>query len=289
MRKYAKIFLYSTREFSNYRNRSGITTGEKMKKKLVISIIAVFMLVFSVVSAASLYGEYDGYPILKLIDGKTGKEITSEDVPPFVYNGRTLVPISLLTKIGMQVQYDAPTKKIFVTAPTTKAVNQPTTSSSDSIDLDRIKFISKTSDHYQKLMSLGDVIAGLSDSYSLTFNAINTGMSNANSRLTTSYDNLSSVVDAYNAILDSTSAIVSTGSSYGYNLSDMNTIIKNYYDAIEYYKTSITSLDFYYTSLLNADFDSYLKNSSNGFDETHSGRISALSGYNKYYNLLQNY
>ncbi len=63
-----------------------------------------------VVSASSINGDYKGNPIVKV--KSDGKLLESDEVPAMIYEGQTLVPISLLRQLGAYVNWDADTYSV---------------------------------------------------------------------------------------------------------------------------------------------------------------------------------
>lgn len=76
-----------------------------MKKKKVILSILAFLCCAGTVQAASLHGDYNAAPIVKVLFG--GKELQAEDVPATIQDGRTVVPLYLLKQTGASVTWDA--------------------------------------------------------------------------------------------------------------------------------------------------------------------------------------
>jgi hypothetical protein len=76
-----------------------------MKKKLLLSVIVMFMLFTGVVTAASINGDFQGNPIVKV--KSNGQVLPIEDTPAILYNNRTMVPIYLLRQLGVEVEWIA--------------------------------------------------------------------------------------------------------------------------------------------------------------------------------------
>lgn len=101
-----------------------------MKKMGLVFIL--FLLFMSTVSASSLNGNYKGNPIVTVYSDST--EVKPDDVPAMIYDGRTLVPISLLKKIGLDVVWDASTYSVDVNLPLQpEAATEPAPDSEGSI------------------------------------------------------------------------------------------------------------------------------------------------------------
>ncbi len=74
------------------------------------------MLFAGVVSASSMWGTYKGNQIIKVKD-MNGNELVVQDVPAISYQGRTMVPISMLKQLGVQVEWVGKTQTVYVTLP----------------------------------------------------------------------------------------------------------------------------------------------------------------------------
>jgi hypothetical protein len=74
------------------------------KKKIMIGMVALLLCFAGAVQAASKNGDYKGNPIVKVLFG--GKELSVEDMPGIIQDGRTLVPLYLLKQTGASVNWD---------------------------------------------------------------------------------------------------------------------------------------------------------------------------------------
>ncbi|QHW33835.1 hypothetical protein GZH47_25580 [Paenibacillus rhizovicinus] len=91
-----------------------------MKKKIILSFVVIMLLLTGVVSATSLYGKYKGYDIVRVkVDGKEVK--STSGVPAISFNGNTMVPVSMLAKAGVGVNWDANNRTVEITSPTKSA------------------------------------------------------------------------------------------------------------------------------------------------------------------------
>lgn len=78
-----------------------------MRTKAITTFVACLVLTvfFSAISFASVYGLFEGYPIVKVI--VDGREIKG-DVPAINFNGRTMVPVRFVAEaLGAQVDWDS--------------------------------------------------------------------------------------------------------------------------------------------------------------------------------------
>ncbi|MFD1126591.1 stalk domain-containing protein [Paenibacillus provencensis] len=81
-----------------------------MKKKVVASLMVASMMVGGVVSAASMWGTYKGNEIVRVqLNGSTVKY---KDVPAISYDGRTMIPVSMLRDLGVSYTWDQANKTI---------------------------------------------------------------------------------------------------------------------------------------------------------------------------------
>lgn len=75
-----------------------------MSRKILFILVASFMFM-GVVSAASKWGNYKGFAIVKAF--VSGKEFTTKSTPPIIVNGQAMVPLSLLKTAGVAYTYDS--------------------------------------------------------------------------------------------------------------------------------------------------------------------------------------
>lgn len=75
-----------------------------MKKKVLILSLALSVFGVGVVSAASVWGTYKGNNIIRITTN--GATVQPKDVPAISYNGRTMIPISMLTGAGVAYTWD---------------------------------------------------------------------------------------------------------------------------------------------------------------------------------------
>jgi len=92
-----------------------------MKKAAVLAATVVLCLVFVAVVMASVNGEYNGYPIVKLvINGKTVKS----DVPAIIMGNRTMVPIAIVSEtLGCNVGWNPETYTVTISDKKSTAAN----------------------------------------------------------------------------------------------------------------------------------------------------------------------
>ncbi|OPG91292.1 hypothetical protein B2I21_34915 [Chryseobacterium mucoviscidosis] len=80
-----------------------------MKKKLLVVLFAS-MLFVSGVSAASLWGTYKGNDIVRV--QYNGSTVRYKDVPAMSYDGRVMIPVSMLKDLGVSYTWDQKNKTI---------------------------------------------------------------------------------------------------------------------------------------------------------------------------------
>lgn len=87
-----------------------------MKKKVMLLSIALMLVFAGVVSAASIWGQYKGFDIIRItVDGAPVKT----DVPAFVFNNRTMVPVYLLKEAGISYSADGKNQTVDIKKPKT--------------------------------------------------------------------------------------------------------------------------------------------------------------------------
>jgi hypothetical protein len=103
-------------------------------KKIGLVIVLIIMLV-TVANAASINGEFEGNPIINL--KSNGNDLIVYDVPAILYNGRTMIPVYMLSQLGATVEWDQDTYSLNVELPKkeTVAINSfdPTQKTKDII------------------------------------------------------------------------------------------------------------------------------------------------------------
>lgn len=222
-----------------------------------------------VVSAASVWGSYKGNDIIRITSN--GVALKTSDVPAISYNGRTMIPISMLGQIGIGYNWDQANKTVDVSN------NSSNNLGIIESDESTIKDFIKNADFFNKLRSLGDSLTLVSSAYSLAYDEMYA--KKVNSYLTTANKQLNGTIDSYNSILNE---------SKNYSDSSISLILNDYYTAIDNYKNMDSSLSKYFYSNSQSDFDNYLNGSKYGFNSTFSGKQKAINGYNKYINLALN-
>lgn len=83
--------------------------------KKIILVIMMLVLLATIANAASVNGNFEGNPIIKM--KSNGKILPVGDVPAILYNGRTMVPIGMLRNLGATVEWDQKTQSVDVRLP----------------------------------------------------------------------------------------------------------------------------------------------------------------------------
>ena len=96
-----------------------------MKSRVLLASLVLMLLSVGVVSAATNWGKFEGFNIIKLVIN--GKEAKVQDVPAVMLNGRTMVPIYMLREAGLSVSWDGEKSTVNVIS------NQPATTGFDSV------------------------------------------------------------------------------------------------------------------------------------------------------------
>ncbi|WKL03193.1 stalk domain-containing protein [Paenibacillus amylolyticus] len=231
-----------------------------MKKKIV-TVVMVSMLFAGAVSAANVWGTYKGNQIIRITSN--GVALKTPDVPAISYNGRTMIPISMLGQLGIGYTWDGKNQTVDVSVGQASATN-------DSLSL---KTYVATANNFKRLSDLGETLKTISNGYSLAYQSIglnqnpSVAIGNMNKRL-------NETISAYNSIQNELK-----------NNQIYNDVLNNYFAAIDYFKLTDAALNKYYGSNSFTDFNNYLTNSSKGFDSAHTGILISEQQYKSYINM----
>jgi len=246
-----------------------------MKKKVLLATVALFVLIAGVVSAASIWGTYKGNDIIRLT--VNGDPVKVSDVPVISYNNRTMIPIYLLQQAGIGYTWDQKNKTVDI---------KQNTSGNNSNDTKKIKGYFKVTDMYKRTDALGSQITGLSTTFNLAYNTIR---DNSNVvPLSEALERLNNVINNYNSQANYIDSTILELRNYGIYI-DLSDVTRKYYDAIDYYKASYTYLERYSSTFSKSDFNNYLSNSNDGFDNAFNGRVLCENNYQKYRDIILNY
>ncbi|MHA7967745.1 stalk domain-containing protein [Paenibacillus sp. CAU 1782] len=230
-----------------------------MKKKVILLAVALMLVATGVVSAAANWGKFEGYNIVKLVIN--GKEVVPKDTPPVILKGRTMVPLSMLKEAGIEATWDSETYTVNIKTDSTAGVTEK--------DITQLKMLFLASDHYKSIESLGKSLSSLPNSFSLAFQEINN--KGTSTYIDTAYKHLNGYMDIYNDEVEYHNGAKQSFTDIGINMDKASLILNHYFDAIEYYKTSIDYLELYSITRNPSHFDIYLDNAADGFDAVHDG------------------
>jgi hypothetical protein len=258
----------------------GANDGVIVLKRRILAIILVSMVFMGVVSASSINGDYKGNPIVKVMSN--GKQLESDEVPAMIYDGHTVVPISLLRQIGASVTWDAYGYSVDVTLPQNN-IQQTVVQNSDA---ELLKKYAKLANMYKLTQDLSDRLVNYAGTIGLYFEGHNSYNQNAYSDKIIS-DRITEIIDHYNLLSDKYNSI--SKELQGIDLTDLSNAIKSDYDSIDIYKqatTDVLNWNYYRNNHdfnnSQTSFDSYLRNSNTGFTLANQGSKTSSSGYNIY-------
>ncbi|MEK4488301.1 stalk domain-containing protein [Paenibacillus sp. FSL L8-0493] len=83
-----------------------------MKKNIIGLTVVASLMLTGVVSAANMWGSYKGNEIIRITSN--GTTLKTTDVPAISYNGRTMIPINMLSDIGLSYTWDQKNKTVDV-------------------------------------------------------------------------------------------------------------------------------------------------------------------------------
>lgn len=191
----------------------------KLRKKVLISTIALSLICGGVVSAASLWGTYKGNQIVRVTSD--GKQLRTGDVPAISYNGRTMIPINMLPQIGVRYTWDAKNQTVDVKNSAT--VTNTTSPGTKDLVL--------TANLFKALEDVGEELRAVSQSFALTVTARAAGMTPTEDAT----KRLNSAIESYNFIVNSPNA-----KKYGTTATEINTILSQYSESIDKLKEMST-------------------------------------------------
>jgi len=211
--------------------------GEEMKK-IVVSVVVVFLLFGSVVYAAANHGKFEGYNIVKM--KSDGKELAVEDTPAINFKGRTMVPIYMLRQLGVEVTWNADEYSVDVKIPATKE------------DVDWFKFAIRTMDQLNEFRMLYNDLSSIYEDLHISLLQMNANWSspftNTENSISDAKDRLAKLKGAVGNVKEENEALYE---SYESMFDYMDSAIKNY-------ENSLSSLKSYYVTINQQDFENYL-------------------------------
>lgn len=240
-----------------------------MKKKILFATLSCLLLFSGVVSAANLWGTYKGNQIIRLT--VNGDPVKVTDVPAISYNGRTMIPIYLLNNAGINYYWDQKNQTVDITSKVTEKNN----------DRDIVSKV-KIMNYYKGLEEVGDRINSVIDAYEIVFNRYMYG-TNQEVNIQTANDALNGAIDFYNLFQKNSHSIISLDYL---NTSEINSILNNYYDAIELLKISYTSLEKLSINYTQKEYGNYYSNGTAALALIDKGLRSSSNSYFSLFNLI---
>ncbi len=159
--------------------------------------------------------------------------------------------------------------------------------SSANKDVNILRLYSMLSTYYRLLHSYGDAMYQIDDE--IYFAHIFIKEKSSSDNIADIKKSLSDAESSYNEILTLTKDLISRTKETGIDVSDMNNILSNYSKSIEYYKSALNELIKYKDSNSDESIEKMADNTDKGFSLVSSARKLAKQGYDKYYNLVQEY
>ena len=233
-----------------------------MKKK-IMSIIAVSMIFGSVVSAAGIWGTYKGNQVIRITSN--GNTLKTSDVPAISYNGRTMIPISMLSQIGLNYKWDQKNQTVNVS-------NSNISSNQEA----------EYADYFYELQMLGVVIRELRGTFNLQTSNFLSG-SVSFEELTADNDKIFNIInqsiDAFNEL---------NNQSTKFKDSDIINILTNYQHSLEAAQNALNAFD----SLIKEEttkqkIQLYNDSINNGYEHAMRGISLSSQNYKEYINKIK--
>ncbi len=247
-----------------------------MKKKIIL-LAAALMLIATGVSASSLNGDYKGNPIVKITSN--GKALELDEVPPMIFDGHTVVPISLLRQLGASVTWDQASYSVDVKLPTNEL---PTTGGVTKVLI--LKRNAELASLYKLAQDVSNRMIGYNETISNYFSErsqkLNTHITDQNL-----YDKVEWAVNHYNDLSNRYSA---NKNKFTYSeTNDLSTSISKLYDSLEKYKQATKDIiDWNYygqtTPRGQESFNNWIINRKDYFKLSDEAWALSKDGYEKY-------
>lgn len=247
--------------------------GDHLKK--IGLVVLMFVLLATVANAASVNGEFEGNPIVKV--KSSGKTLHTNDVPAIIYQGRTMVPIGMLKELGATVSWDQKTASVDVVMPS----NNKT-----SLEPDKIRALVWALDYYVALRELGKSFNELQLIFQLNFTYV---LDKFNTVESTNQANtyLNNLISEYNRLQLQGITFVSSLQSNGVVDVDINNSLNGYFKAIDYFKYAVQDL-YSVADGSTSNSDSFFNNIRTGMNEQNIGLAASKKGYLNVYQTIQN-
>lgn len=242
-------------------------------KKMVFIIVLVFL--FTGTAAGS--NNFEGFPIVNV---KVNGTLVEGDVPAINLNGRTMVPARFVTEaLGADINWDAATNTVNVTS--------TSSATSSDEDIKTLKQLSQIAETYRSISALGDIISGISQGLSLSFDDMR--INNSLNQLKKENERFSTIMEMYKEALSDVNNAITHAEKINEDISLLKNILHSYALALDNYDEAIDNLYDLYNTNQETYFDQYLEKSSQGFDLIHEAKSKALQGYFYYHDEVQSY
>jgi len=198
-----------------------------------------------------------------------GQQVFS-DVPPQAIDGRTMVPIRVVSEaLGAQVTWNDNTKSVEITNNT--VITESEVADNDVDDSAMLKLYLKIANHYYELGKLNDQLVDISrDLYYTRYYG--------QTRVT--WDEISDKLDnirrSLKSIREDNQRLLNEANKAGLDITDTRDILLKYEQAISLYKKAKNGLN-------TAD------NNNMGFKESIDSAQKAFNGYNRFSKLIQDF
>ncbi|MFB0841029.1 stalk domain-containing protein [Paenibacillus oleatilyticus] len=252
-----------------------------MKKKIAV-LSATLILMAGAVNASVLNGDYKGNPIVKVTSN--GKPLEAGEVPAMIYDGNTLVPISLLRQLGTSVTWDGDAYQVDVKLPEPPAAPPASTDKSEETkqqnDIKKLKKYASVAELYLKLQTLGESLDSARTSIRLTADAMNAAKAEASSLISiakTSYYKANETLT--NLTKETTESVYEDFNKYGIDSSQIRFILAEYQGSARHYQLALDYLDKYVRDKKASDYNEYLINIGKADDSAKIAREKSSKGY----------
>ncbi|MNM07372.1 hypothetical protein D3C81_174140 [compost metagenome] len=246
-----------------------------MKKKIIGLAVAASLMLTGVVSAASVWGSYKGNDIIRITSN--GVALKTTDVPAISYNGRTMIPISMLGQLGIGYVWDQKNKTVDVKS--NEVTSQSLTNSNQKINL------VKVADYYIALDRLGTSIKNTVNSYEVIYNHYTIG-TDPGKTIEDAHSSLTYTVNLYNSYLSKANDMINFAVNNGYAYPNISEIFNDYSDAIDHLNAGYPYLEKLSVSYNQQNYNLYFNNSSAALDLAYNGGNKATNSYNNLISLI---
>ncbi len=236
-----------------------------MKKKIIILTLAIMLVATGVVSAAANWGKFEGYNIVKLV--VNGKEVAAKDTPPVILKGRTMVPLTMLEKFGLEASWNKDTY----------TVNIVTNQSNTSDDIEELRAEVYAMHFFKSLYDTGHTLEDVSNYIFSVYHEIM--LAGEKSLLKEAYSYLETAIeeiDYVNTFLKEMNDFFTEEA-----LKDIHIILSDYKSSLENYRAGLKYLDSLSAAKPNeAVIDKMFDSMSEGDVSIMKGMELALEWYN---------